>query len=46
MSEGDSISLGWYEKDDISTVMDLLRKVSYVRNIGLWGRSMGAATAL
>lgn len=46
MSEGDYISLGWHERDDLQTVIDYLRETGKVSLIGLWGRSMGAATAL
>ena len=46
MSEGQYISLGYFEKDDVEVIMDYLRKKETVSAIGLWGRSMGAATAL
>lgn len=46
LSEGEYISLGWYEREDIEEVIDYLRKSDKVSTIGLWGRSMGAATAL
>ena len=46
LSQGDYISLGFYEKDDIATVINYLREKETVSTIGLWGRSMGAATAL
>lgn len=45
-SEGDYISLGWYERDDVQAVVDHLRSTGRVSTIGLWGRSMGAVTAL
>ena len=45
-SEGDYISLGWHEQDDVECVVNFLRKSNKVSTIGLWGRSMGAATAL
>jgi len=45
-SEGAYLSLGYYEKDDLACVIDHLRKSNAVSTIGLWGRSMGAATAL
>lgn len=45
-SGGDFISLGWYERDDLAVVVDYLRNSNRVSTIGLWGRSMGAATAL
>lgn len=45
-SEGEFISLGWFEKDDIHVIIDYLRSERNVSTVGLWGRSMGAATAL
>eukprot|EP00331_Platyophrya_macrostoma_P010127 CAMPEP_0176429674 /NCGR_PEP_ID=MMETSP0127-20121128/13838_1 /TAXON_ID=938130 /ORGANISM="Platyophrya macrostoma, Strain WH" /LENGTH=401 /DNA_ID=CAMNT_0017811497 /DNA_START=36 /DNA_END=1241 /DNA_ORIENTATION=- len=46
LSEGEYISLGWYEKDDVETIINHLRATGTVSTIGLWGRSMGAVTAL
>eukprot|EP01087_Luapelamoeba_hula_P017630 TRINITY_DN5574_c0_g1_i1.p1 TRINITY_DN5574_c0_g1~~TRINITY_DN5574_c0_g1_i1.p1 ORF type:complete len:413 (-),score=64.95 TRINITY_DN5574_c0_g1_i1:84-1283(-) len=46
LSDGDYVSLGYYEKDDLQTVVDYLRASGKVSRIGLWGRSMGAATSL
>jgi fermentation-respiration switch protein FrsA (DUF1100 family) len=48
-SDGDFVSLGYYEREDLATVVAHLRR--HHRNnknlkIGLWGRSMGAATAI
>ena len=45
-SDGDFISLGWYERDDCAAVVEHMRATNTVSTIGLWGRSMGAATAL
>ena len=45
-SEGEYISLGWYETDDVQCVIEYLRKTNKVSTIGLWGRSMGAVTAI
>jgi pimeloyl-ACP methyl ester carboxylesterase len=45
-SEGEYISLGWFERDDVAVVVDHLRSSGRTSYIGLWGRSMGAATAL
>ena len=45
-SEGDYISLGYYEKDDVQCIIDYLLKSKKVSKIGLWGRSMGAVTAI
>ena len=46
ISQGDYISLGWYEKDDLGIIVDYLRNRRKVSQIALWGRSMGAATCL
>jgi pimeloyl-ACP methyl ester carboxylesterase len=45
-SDGEYISLGWWEREDLKIVVDYLRKSGKTSTIGLWGRSMGAATAL
>ncbi|MCQ2820946.1 MAG: alpha/beta fold hydrolase [archaeon] len=45
-SEGEYISLGWYETEDVESVIEYLRKTNKVSTIGLWGRSMGAVTAI
>jgi fermentation-respiration switch protein FrsA (DUF1100 family) len=46
ISEGEYITLGWFEKDDLRVIVDYLRGTGTVSFIGLWGRSMGAVTAL
>jgi len=46
LSEGEYISLGWFERDDVDAVIDYLRGTGKVSTIGLWGRSMGAVTAI
>ena len=38
MSEGEYISLGWHERDDIEVLIDHLRKERRVTTVGLWGR--------
>jgi cephalosporin-C deacetylase-like acetyl esterase len=45
-SEGDYISLGYYEQNDVDCVINYLNKTKRVSRIGLWGRSMGAVTAI
>ena len=45
-SEGEYISLGWFERDDVECVVNYLRSTDKVTTIGLWGRSMGAVTAI
>lgn len=46
LSEGEHVTLGWNEKDDLQAVVDYLRTDGNVSCIGLWGRSMGAVTSL
>ena len=45
-SEGEYISLGYYEQEDVNCVIEYLKKTNKVSKIALWGRSMGAVTAL
>eukprot|EP00931_Biecheleriopsis_adriatica_P029499 TRINITY_DN17507_c0_g2_i1.p1 TRINITY_DN17507_c0_g2~~TRINITY_DN17507_c0_g2_i1.p1 ORF type:complete len:596 (+),score=96.03 TRINITY_DN17507_c0_g2_i1:98-1885(+) len=45
-SDGEYISLGWFERDDLAECVKYLRDSGTVSSIGLWGRSMGAVTAL
>lgn len=45
-SDGEYVSLGYYEREDLSCVVAHLRATNVVSTIALWGRSMGAATAL
>jgi pimeloyl-ACP methyl ester carboxylesterase len=46
-SDGDYVSLGYYEREDLATVVAHLRaRLGASVKIALWGRSMGAATAL
>ncbi|MCH83781.1 esterase/lipase domain protein, partial [Trifolium medium] len=44
LSDGDYVSLGWHEKDDLKIVVSHLRSNKQISRIGLWGRSMGAVT--
>ncbi|KAJ9538402.1 hypothetical protein OSB04_031135 [Centaurea solstitialis] len=46
LSGGEHVSLGWYERDDLRSVVNYLRSDGNVSLIGLWGRSMGAVTSL
>jgi pimeloyl-ACP methyl ester carboxylesterase len=45
-SEGEYISLGFNEEKDLTVVIEHLRSSPSVTAIGLWGRSMGAVTAV
>jgi dipeptidyl aminopeptidase/acylaminoacyl peptidase len=46
MSDGEFVTLGHHEQDDLVTVVEYLRACGTVAKIGVWGRSMGAATSL
>ncbi|KAG5242281.1 hypothetical protein OIU77_029390 [Salix suchowensis] len=46
LSDGDYVSLGWHERDDLKVVVSYLRSNKQISCIGLWGRSMGAVTSL
>lgn len=46
LSDGNYVSLGWHEKDDLEIVMSHLRSSKQISRVGLWGRSMGAVTSL
>eukprot|EP01130_Rhizamoeba_saxonica_P017507 TRINITY_DN8502_c0_g1_i1.p1 TRINITY_DN8502_c0_g1~~TRINITY_DN8502_c0_g1_i1.p1 ORF type:complete len:484 (+),score=74.26 TRINITY_DN8502_c0_g1_i1:48-1499(+) len=46
LSEGDLISLGWFEKNDIESIVLYLQNDKSVSDIILWGRSMGAVSCL
>lgn len=45
-SEGDLVTLGHKEKYDLYSVIDHIKENFRVSEIGLWGRSMGAATSI
>lgn len=45
-SEGEWVTLGYKEQDDLDTVIRFLRESQKVSLIGLWGRSMGAVTSI
>ena len=45
-SEGEYLTLGWRESNDIALIVDHLVNDHGQTEIALWGRSMGAATAL
>ena len=45
-SEGDLVSLGYFEREDLQSVVHHLRRSGEVGPVALWGRSMGSATAL
>ena len=46
LSAGEYISLGYHEKDDVGVIIDFIETLPGVGNIGIWGRSMGAATTI
>jgi len=45
-SDGDFTSLGYYEMLDMKAALDFVLSQPNVQNVGVWGGSMGAATAL
>lgn len=45
-SEGEYVSLGHEEQKDLVVVLRYLRTTGMATSIGLWGRSMGASTAV
>jgi pimeloyl-ACP methyl ester carboxylesterase len=45
-SGGVYTSLGWFEQDDLECVIQYLTNTGKVTKIGVWGRSMGAITAI
>mmetsp|Transcript_40122 Transcript_40122/g.92183 ORF Transcript_40122/g.92183 Transcript_40122/m.92183 type:complete len:470 (-) Transcript_40122:2-1411(-) len=45
-SGGEYVSLGHHEQEEVKTVIDYLRSSGRVSAVALWGRSMGAATAI
>ncbi|EPY33878.1 hypothetical protein STCU_01888 [Strigomonas culicis] len=46
MSDGQYISLGFYERQDLAAVVEYLTQSSDVDGIALWGRSMGAVSSI
>eukprot|EP00927_Polykrikos_kofoidii_P022289 TRINITY_DN20843_c0_g1_i1.p1 TRINITY_DN20843_c0_g1~~TRINITY_DN20843_c0_g1_i1.p1 ORF type:complete len:458 (+),score=57.02 TRINITY_DN20843_c0_g1_i1:81-1376(+) len=45
-SEGEYVSLGHYEQEDLRVVLDLVRSFPSVTSVALWGWSMGAVVAI
>ncbi|KAJ9451421.1 hypothetical protein DIPPA_12402 [Diplonema papillatum] len=45
-SDGEYVSLGYFENQDLCSVIDYLHDKGTVSKIGLWGRSMGAVTSI
>lgn len=46
LSGGEFVSVGHFEEKDLQVVLEHLRKSGRVGEIGLWGRSLGAITAI
>lgn len=45
-SEGDTVSLGWFERDDVHDLVEYLRAQGHTGGVALWGHYTGAAAAL
>lgn len=46
MSEGDRVSFGHFEQDDVRTVLDYLYATGRASCVGIWGHGIGSAAAL
>lgn len=46
MSEGDRMSFGHFEQDDVRTVLDYLYATGKASRVGIWGHGIGSAAAL
>eukprot|EP00929_Paragymnodinium_shiwhaense_P012588 TRINITY_DN11995_c0_g1_i1.p1 TRINITY_DN11995_c0_g1~~TRINITY_DN11995_c0_g1_i1.p1 ORF type:complete len:639 (-),score=109.71 TRINITY_DN11995_c0_g1_i1:88-2004(-) len=46
LSEGEYISLGHHEQEDVRLVLRYLRSLDSITSIAIWGRSMGAVTGI
>lgn len=46
LSEGEHVSLGFFEREDVETAIAHLRGSGEVSTVALWGHSMGATAAL
>ncbi len=46
MSDGQYITLGYYERDDVASIWEYLQRTGAASKYILWGRSMGAVTSL
>ena len=46
LSDGEYITLGWKERDDLKTVLAYLESQNQFSSLIIWGGGMGAATAL
>mmetsp|Transcript_16651 Transcript_16651/g.47479 ORF Transcript_16651/g.47479 Transcript_16651/m.47479 type:complete len:449 (+) Transcript_16651:114-1460(+) len=46
LSDGEHVSLGHFEREDVEAAIAHLRASGEVSTVGLWGHSMGATTAL
>lgn len=46
LSQGEYISLGYFEKEDAGLVIDFIKNKKEITKFGIWGRSMGASTGI
>jgi len=46
-SEGETVTYGFNERNDIKSVVEYIHShFPFISNLGLWGRSMGAASVI
>eukprot|EP00760_Papus_ankaliazontas_P018364 PhM_4_TR17468/c0_g1_i1/m.85719 len=46
LSEGEYVTLGFYERQDLAAVVEFVQASGRCSAIGLWGRSMGAVSSI
>eukprot|EP00945_MAST-04E_sp_MAST-4E-sp1_P000947 g947.t1 len=46
MSGGEYVTWGWFENNDVVDIVQHLNKKMGIKKIALWGRNLGAATAI
>ncbi|EGR27284.1 hypothetical protein IMG5_198760 [Ichthyophthirius multifiliis] len=44
LSDGEYVTLGKYESEDLECIINYVKTIEKIKNIALWGRSMGAVT--
>lgn len=45
-AEGEYITMGYFEQQDLKQIVDYITSDCRLRGLALWGRSMGAVTAI
>lgn len=45
-ADGEYVTLGYYEQEDLKLVIEHLKTLEFVNYLAIWGRSMGAVTTM